>query len=43
MVENSHNPLQGIVMNTGAIWNVRGLARERRCYAEGGGDCYAKL
>jgi len=22
---------------------VRGLAAVRRCYAEGGGDCYAKL
>jgi hypothetical protein len=26
-----------------AVWKVRGLAAVRRCYAEGGGDCYAKL
>jgi hypothetical protein len=28
---------------TRAVWKVRGLAAVRRCYAEGGGDCYAKL
>jgi len=25
------------------IWKVRGLAAVRRCYADGDGDCYAKL
>jgi hypothetical protein len=29
--------------NTRAFWKVRGLATVRRCYAEGGEDCYAKL
>jgi hypothetical protein len=29
--------------NTKAVWKVRGLAAVRRCYAEEGGDCYAKL
>jgi hypothetical protein len=28
---------------TRAVWKVRGLAAMRRCHAEGGGDCYAKL
>jgi len=28
---------------TRAVWKVRELAAVRRCYAEGGGDCYAKL
>jgi hypothetical protein len=28
---------------TGAICKVRELAAVHRCYAEGGGDCYAKL
>jgi hypothetical protein len=26
-----------------AVSKFRGLAAVRRCYAEGGGDCYAKL
>jgi len=26
-----------------AVLKVRGLAAVRRCYAERGGDCYAKL
>jgi hypothetical protein len=30
-------------LTTRAIWKVRGLAVARRCYAEGGRDCYAKL
>jgi hypothetical protein len=28
---------------TRAVWKVRALAAVRRCYADGGGDCYAKL
>jgi hypothetical protein len=28
---------------TGAVWKIYELAAVRRCYAEGGGDCYAKL
>jgi hypothetical protein len=28
---------------TKAVWKVRGLAALSRCYAVGGGDCYAKL
>jgi hypothetical protein len=28
---------------TKAVWKVHGLATMRRCYAEGSGDCYAKL
>jgi hypothetical protein len=28
---------------TRAVWEVHGLAAMRRCYAEGGDDCYAKL
>jgi hypothetical protein len=31
------------VQSTKAVWKVRGLAAVRRCYAEGGGDCYTKL
>jgi hypothetical protein len=31
------------MINTRAVWKVRGLAAVRRCYAEGGGDCYTKL
>jgi hypothetical protein len=26
-----------------SVCKVRGLAAVRHCYAEGGGDCYAKL
>jgi len=26
-----------------AVWKGRGLAAVRRCYAEEGSDCYAKL
>jgi hypothetical protein len=25
------------------VWKVRKLAAVRRCYVEGGGNCYAKL
>jgi hypothetical protein len=28
---------------TRAVWKVRELSAVRRCYAEGDGDCYAKL
>jgi hypothetical protein len=30
-------------MGTRAVRKVRGMAAVRRCYTEGGGDCYAKL
>jgi hypothetical protein len=32
-----------VINYTRAIWKARGLAAVRRCYAEGGGDCYVKL
>jgi hypothetical protein len=34
--------LAGCIMGGGEFWGckVRGLAAVRRCYAEGGGDCY---
>jgi hypothetical protein len=32
-----------LLSHTKAVSKVRGLAVVRRCYAEGDGDCYAKL
>jgi hypothetical protein len=32
-----------ILACTKAVWKVRGLVEVRRCYAEGGSDCYAEL
>jgi hypothetical protein len=32
-----------VLLYTRVIWKVPGLAAVRRCYAERGGDCYAKL
>jgi len=29
--------------HTGDVCEVRGLAAVRRCYVEGGSDCYTKL
>jgi hypothetical protein len=31
-----------LCVTTRAVWKVRGLTAVRRCYAEGGGDSYAK-
>jgi hypothetical protein len=35
--------LVSIKRSTRVFWKVRGLAAVRRCCAEWGGDCYAKL
>jgi hypothetical protein len=32
-----------LFVSTRAVCKVRGLAAVRRCYVEGGDDCYAKL
>jgi hypothetical protein len=32
-----------VLWNSSIYWKVCGLPAVRRCYAEGGGDCYAKL
>jgi hypothetical protein len=31
------------IQNMRTVWKVRGLGALLRSYAEGGGDCYAKL